>query len=170
MAEVFKLYKLIVLYMLDKVDFPLTNSQISEFILAEGYMDYFKLQQVLAELAESGFVREEASHSRTFYHLTDEGAQTLHYFKRDISTDIQQDIDQFLHDKMYELKNEFSVRAGYYKNEDGGYSVCCKVIEHDAPLIELTLTVPSEAAAISASNNWPQKNQEIYAFVMQKLL
>ena len=30
MAEAFKLYKLIILYMLDKVDFPLTNSQISE--------------------------------------------------------------------------------------------------------------------------------------------
>ena len=26
MAEAFKLYKLIILYMLDKVDFPLTNS------------------------------------------------------------------------------------------------------------------------------------------------
>ena len=31
MAEAFTLYKLIILYMLDKVDFPLTNSQISEF-------------------------------------------------------------------------------------------------------------------------------------------
>ena len=30
MAEAFTLYKLIILYMLDKVDFPLTNSQISE--------------------------------------------------------------------------------------------------------------------------------------------
>ena len=29
MAEAFKLYKLIILYMLDKVDFPLTNSQIA---------------------------------------------------------------------------------------------------------------------------------------------
>ena len=38
MAEAFKLYKLIILYMLDKVDFPLTNSQISEFILNEGYL------------------------------------------------------------------------------------------------------------------------------------
>ena len=45
MAEAFKLYKLIILYMLDKVDFPLTNSQISEFILNEGYTTYFKLQQ-----------------------------------------------------------------------------------------------------------------------------
>ena len=40
MAEAFKLYKLIILYMLDKVDFPLTNSQISEFILNEGYTTY----------------------------------------------------------------------------------------------------------------------------------
>ena len=38
MANSFKLYKLIILYMLSKVDFPLTNSQISEFILDEGYI------------------------------------------------------------------------------------------------------------------------------------
>ena len=33
--------------MLNEVDFPLTNSQISEFILDEGYTTYFKLQQDL---------------------------------------------------------------------------------------------------------------------------
>ena len=38
------LYKLMVLYMLNKVDFPLTNSQISEFILDKGYTNYFSLQ------------------------------------------------------------------------------------------------------------------------------
>ena len=41
MAETFTLYKLIVLYMLDRVDFPLTTSQISEFILDKGYTTYF---------------------------------------------------------------------------------------------------------------------------------
>ena len=61
----FKLYKLIVLYMLNKVDFPLTNAQISEFILDEGYTTYFKLQQAISELIESGFIREESTHSRT---------------------------------------------------------------------------------------------------------
>ena len=39
--------------MLNEVDFPLTNSQISEFILDEGYTTYFKLQQALSELLES---------------------------------------------------------------------------------------------------------------------
>ena len=37
MSETYTLYKLIVLYMLDKVDFPLTTSQISEFILEKEY-------------------------------------------------------------------------------------------------------------------------------------
>ena len=45
MAKSFTLYKLIILYMLNQVDFPLTNSQISEFILDKGYTTYFKLQQ-----------------------------------------------------------------------------------------------------------------------------
>ena len=57
MAEAFTLYKLIILYMLDKVDFPLTNSQISEFVLDKGYTDYFKLQQALSELADGGLFR-----------------------------------------------------------------------------------------------------------------
>ena len=47
MAETYTLYKLIVLYMLDKVDFPLTTSQISEFILDKGYTTYFRLQETL---------------------------------------------------------------------------------------------------------------------------
>ena len=85
MAEAYKLYKLIILYMLDKVDFPLTNSQISEFILDEGYTNYFTVQQTISELVESGFIHEESTHSRTFYHLTDDGAQTLKFFKNDIS-------------------------------------------------------------------------------------
>ena len=37
MAETFTLYKLIVLYMLDRVDFKLTTSQISELIQDKGY-------------------------------------------------------------------------------------------------------------------------------------
>ena len=40
MSESFTLYKLIILYMLDKVDFPLTNAQLSDFILDQGCLLY----------------------------------------------------------------------------------------------------------------------------------
>lgn len=170
MAEPFTLYKLIVLYMLNKVDFPLTNSQISEFILDKGYTTYFKLQQAISELIESGFVREEATHSRTFYHLTEDGQETIQYFKNNISTAILTDIDQFLKEKKYELKNEAAVKADYYRNTNMEYSVRCQVIENNLPLIDLTITVPTEAEAETISHNWSKKNQEIYAMIMANLL
>lgn len=170
MTSTFKLYKLIILYMLNKVDFPLTNSQISEFILDEGYTTYFKLQQALSELTESGFIREESTHSRTFYHLTEEGSETLHFFKSDISPAIQYDIDTFLKEKKYELKNEVSVKSDYYRNTNREYSVHCQVLEQGVPLIDLTVTAPTESEAETIANNWQQKNEEIYAAIMAQLL
>ena len=44
------LYKLMILYMLNKVNFPLTNSQLTQFFLDKEYTTYFTLQQVLSEL------------------------------------------------------------------------------------------------------------------------
>lgn len=156
--------------MLNKVDFPLTNAQISEFILDEGYTTYFKLQQAISELIESGFIREESTHSRTFYHLTEEGAETIYFFKNDISPAIQEDINTFLKEKQYELKNEVSVKSDYYRNPNREYSVRCQVIEHGVPLIDLTVTAPTEAEAETIANNWTKKNQEIYAMIMSNLL
>lgn len=170
MSETFTLYKLIILYMLDKVDFPLTNAQISEFILDKGYTTYFKLQQALCELAEAELIREENSHNRTLYHLTEDGSQSIQFFHNKISQPIQEDIDSFLREKQYELKNEVAVKADYYRNTSGEFSVRCQVLENQEALIDLTLSVPSESEATSIASNWQKKNQEIYAWLMTQLL
>ena len=57
----FTLYKLIILYMLDSVSFPLTNSQISDFILEKGYTDFLTLQQVFSDLLSSNMITAETS-------------------------------------------------------------------------------------------------------------
>ena len=36
-SDTLTLYKLIILFILDKVDFPLTNAQLSDFILEKEY-------------------------------------------------------------------------------------------------------------------------------------
>ena len=105
-----------------------------------------------------------------FYHLTEDGAETIHYFTNDISPAIQHDIDEFLKEKHYELKNEMSVKADYFENSNMEYSVRCQVIEQGLPLIDLTVTAPTESEAATIANNWQKRNQEIYASVMAKLL
>ena len=52
--EPLTLYKLIVLYMLDRVTFPLTTAQISEFVLDKEYTNFLTLQTAISELMETG--------------------------------------------------------------------------------------------------------------------
>ena len=156
--------------MLKKVDFPLTNGQISEFILDKGYTTYFTLQQAISEMVEAGFIRVETTHNRTLYHLTEEGTETIHFFKNNISPAIQEDINFFLTEKRYDLKNEVSVKADYYQTKNLEFAVRCQILESGSPLIDLTLTVPTEEEAVSVANNWNKKNQEVYAQIMASLL
>ena len=156
--------------MLQKVDFPLTNAQISEFILDRGYTTYFTLQSVLSELSESGMVHQETIRNTSYYTLTDAGAEALHYFQNRISNMIRDDIDKYIADKKMELRDEVSVIADYYKNTADEYSVRCIVKEKYANPIDLTITVPDEAQAKIVCRNWKTKCQKIYETVMKELL
>lgn len=170
MAESFTLYKLIVLYMLEKVDFPLTTSQISEFILDKGYTTYFKLQETLSEMMDSGLLRVETTHNRTLYHLTENGEETIQFFKNKISPAIQKDIDEFLKEKRYDLKEEVAIKSDYYLNTRHEYEVQCQIVENGFSLIDLKLTVPTEVEAETIANNWTGQSQDIYALLLSKLL
>ena len=81
MAEPFTTYKLTILNMLDKVDFPLTNTQISNFFLEQDYTDYFRVQQVISDLVDADLIRTESTHSNTQYTITAAGKETLEFFK-----------------------------------------------------------------------------------------
>lgn len=168
--ETFTLYKLIILYMLNKVDFPLTTSQISEFILEQGYTTYFRLQETLAELVDSDLVTVENTHNRTLYRLTENGESTIAFFRNKISAEIQADIDRFLSEKEYALKEEVSVKTDYYLTTNHEYEVRCQIIENGSNLIDLKLVVPTETEAETIANNWTQKNQEIYTSLITDLL
>lgn len=170
MTESFTLYKLIILYMLDKVDFPLTTAQISEFILDQGYTNYFKLQEALSDMVDSDLIRSENAHNRTLYHLTANGKETIHYFRNKISKEIQNDIDSFLKVKQYDLKEEVSVKTDYYLTTAHEYEVRCQIVEDHSNLIDLKLTVPTETEAETIANNWMKQNQEIYTLLLSKLL
>ena len=170
MTETLALYKLIILYMLNKVDFPLTTSQISEFILDKGYTTYFKLQEVLSEMQESGLLKTEITHNRTLYHLKENGADTIRYFHTRISPAIQQDIDEFLKEKEYDLKEEVSVKSNYYMTPKHEYEVVCQITEEGSSLVDLKLTVPTQTEAEAIVSNWTKHHQELYALLMSKLL
>ena len=86
-------YKLIVLYMLNRVNFKLTKTQVDDFILEKEYTNYLTLQQVIAELIDTSLIIAKTIRNRTLLSITDEGKNTLSFFKNRLSDAIKDDID-----------------------------------------------------------------------------
>lgn len=163
------LYKLIVLYMLDRVDFPLTNAQVCDYILERQYTNYFTLQQAISELTDADMVKPRSIRNRTHLEITNEGKDTLDFFKNRISTPIREDIDNFFKENSFNLKNNVSVISTYYKSTSGEYEANLIVKEKKIELVNLKLSVPTEEMAASICDKWETANQEIYKFLVEKL-
>lgn len=170
MATPFTVYKLIVLYMLRNSSTPVTNSEISEFILDREYTNYFHLQQALSELEETELIEKRIISNTSYYYLTDDGKNTLTYFENDISQDIRREVLQYLAEHGNSARSQVKATADYYINNQEEYVVHCQLLQKGTSVIDLSLVAPSLNAAKAMCKQWPNKYEEIYAKIMEGLL
>ena len=170
MNDALTLYKLIILYMLNKVDFPLTNSQLSQFIIEKNYTDYFTVQTAINELIESRLITYETIRNTSHYELTSEGEETLNLFEYKISSGIKDDILAFLSENKYQLKEEVEIIAEYFPESETEYLVRCAVKERTSTLMEIKLNVVTKEQAISICDNWKNNSSTVYESLLQQLM
>lgn len=170
LLETLTLYRLIILYMLDKVEYPLTNTQITNFILDKDYTTYFTVQESLSDLQSSDLITAESTHNNTRYHLTEGGEQTLRFFADKISDDIKRDIISYFEEHDYDLKEETSIFADYFKSADRGYQVRCQIKEGKRSIIDLTIAASDKEQAEAICANWKTQSEDVYAALMDLLV
>ncbi len=170
MAEPNTLYKLIILYMLENVDFPLANTQISDFFLEKEYTDYFTVQQAIHDLLDSDLIRAESTHSNTQYRITSGGSGTLKYFQDKISDSIREDVYLYFSENKMEFKNKNSILADFYKTSGQKYAARCQIKENGISRLDLTLTVKTKEQAEAICRNWKNACDDVYAILMDSLL
>lgn len=170
MKDSLAIYKLIVLYMLDKVEVPLTKAQIYDFVLQREYTNYMTLQTAMAELQDMRMVTAESYRNRTHLKLTDVGRETIQFFGKDINENIRKDIDEYFNEMEVKLKNELSIVANYDKStETGEWEAHLVAQDKGVKLIDITMSVPIEETAAEICDNWSKKNQEIYQYLVKQL-
>ena len=170
MAEPFTIYKLTILYMLDKAGFPLTNTQISNFFLEQEYTDYFRVQEAIGDLVNADLINFESTHSNTQYTLTAAGRETLGFFKDKITDGIENDVKRFFEKNKLEFRQENFILADYYKTTNQNYDVRCQVRSDSTTVLDLTLAVTTKEQAEAICNNWKNSNEDVYAYLMDILL
>ena len=169
MSSPLAVYKLIILYLLDKTDGEIAMDRLSSFLLERGYVNFVSLMETYAQIEESGLVRSRVSGDRCFYAVTAEGRQTLKLLGGQLSRDIRDQADEFLASEGAVLRNEQAVRADCIPAEGGMYNVVLRVTEGTASVMEIRLQVPDKALAEEICRKWPEKNEQIYNSLIENL-
>jgi len=169
MKDTMALYKLIVLFMLNRVEYPLTKAQIGDFILEKEYTNFMTLQAVMSDLIDDKMVTAQSYRNRTHLKITEEGRQTINFFVNEINPEIRREIDEFLKENSLKFRNEVSIISDYYKSTSGEWEAHLIAKDKNINLIDMTISVPTEETAISICDNWNKKNQRIYRYLIKEL-
>ncbi len=163
-------HKLLLMYFIDKMDLPLTNAQISQFALEENFMNYFGLQQVLAEMVSSGYLDKSQDNNTSRYVMTEEGLVTLEYFERHIPTDVRNRINKYVADNHRAVKKDFEITANYfYDHGNNDFIVKCGIYEDETMLMEINVSVVSREQAKLICNKWKKDVNSLYGNIIAQL-
>lgn len=164
------LNKLMVLFLIEKAGLPLSNTQISEFLLESGYTDYFSLQEYLGQMIEAGLLKSSKITSHTLYDITTVGRETLEFFQNHIPESTKDDMIIYLSNNKYDIRSKFEVVADYIPQKNGEYNVSCIAREDNTNLIEINLKVSEKDEALKICDAWENNSHEIYKQLLHNLL
>lgn len=168
--ETLMLYKLVILYILSKADFPLSNSQLTNFILDNDYTDYFNVQQTLGELISDEYVNSQKIRNTTLYVISDTGRETIEMFNGFISKGIRNDVDDYMAKNRMRLLDEISNPAEFYKEKEGSYTARLRIMERGSILFEMNLALSSEEEAEHVCSQWRSKSSKLYSTIITELM
>ena len=164
------LYKLMVLYMLKRVNFPMSTAQLWQYFRGKEYMSEEAFGTLMKDLMNANLVRSEELNGVLRYELTKEGDEALFYFTSDISESLRKDMEDYITVNRMQARNETGIATGYELSGDGGYYVHLKIREEKTVLFEMRLSVPDKEQAETLSAHLQDNAAAIYAFVMKKLV
>ena len=156
--------KVLILYILNKIDKPVNNDELLQLVLSAQDMNYFYFQQFLLDLLENKYIEvyDKDNFSEQVYRLTDAGKEALELTKDLIPGIIKLRIDSSIKGELQEIKEEVSIVSEFTPENDGGFIVTCKVVEHNKTVFEVSIFAASREQAKIISDNWKENAVDIY--------
>lgn len=162
--------KLMILYLIDKMDIPLTKVQITNAVLENNLIDFFTFQQCISELEEASMIKQVPHQKKQCYAITESGRKAVEVFEHRIPKNTLEVINSYISKNKDSIKKESQVIAEYKKASDKEYIVTLKVVEKDLVLIDLRLSVVSARQAKQICEKWRSSSEKIYSQLINSLI
>ena len=166
--------KLILLYVLDKMEIPLTENSILEICCStNNWINYMDLKDILFQLLEAKLIyRPNTPNNENRYNITYNGRTCLSQFYTRIHASLRDVISAFANEKKMHYKRTQEYVGRYYKNIDGSYTVNLQIVEPHTTdsYFDLEMKVPTRTSAVNACKKWRDNAASIYEYIYSKII
>lgn len=162
--------KIYIMYLMQKVGYPLGFNDINDIVCQDGYVKYFDFAECFAELLENGQLTEIKKESPTPL-----------YMVSPLGTKITETLEDSLLSSTKELglkhalrllsfrKRESDIRCTVTEQEDGQYQVHCSIEEKGEVIFSLNLLVSSMKQAEKMRLIFDNRPEHIYKGILALL-
>lgn len=162
--------KVLILYVLSKIQKPVTNQVLLQLILPIDDMNYFYFQQFLLDLIENNYVSETLRDNEKLYTITPSGEKTLE-LTLDILPGIKKlKVDNQIKDELSEIENSKSIISEFEPYHLTEFIVTCKIVENSATIFEVKTIASDREQAKKIADNWEKNSDKIYPQILNILL
>lgn len=172
--------KLKVLFILDKMEIPLTKHSIIDIVTRDYWLKitYMDCIEIISQLKDMGFIYtvdstyETVNNDEARYAITYAGRECLGHFYQRIPVSLREGIVAFAKENRMTFKRNQEYVSEYIKNPEGSYRVTLRIKEPlvNSSLLEINLKAPNKATAISACNKWTKKAPNIFEFLYDNFI
>ena len=161
--------KLLILYILQKVNHPINYKELLELVISISDMNYFDFQQFLQDLLDDSFILKYLKNNEEIIELTTEGKNALELTIDMLPGIIKLKVDSRFKEQYNKIKDELSVYAKYTPISETNFTVNCKIIENNQVIFNIETFAASREQASNIVNNWNNNAEKIYPNILKIL-
>lgn len=161
--------KVLILYVLNKANKPLTNDVLYKLVLTAIDMNYFYFQQFILDLKNVNYIISFQKEDQILYSITEDGKRTL-----DLTLDLLPGIIKLKADtnlkQILETSEEaHSIVAEFTPLSENHYTIVCKIVENNETIFEVKTFAGSREHAKEIVDNWKNNANTIYPKILDAL-
>ena len=161
--------KVLILYILSKINKPITNLELLDLIQSIEEMNYFYFQQFLTDLKENRYLIEFEQSKEKFYAITQSGRETVKLTIDMLAGSIKDKVDETLNRTLKKIEDNESIYTDFYPIKQNEFMICCGIKEDNQKLFEVQIFSSSRDNSIKIMENWKKNAVTLYPKIVEML-
>ena len=159
--------KVLVLYVMSRVNYPVTVQQIYELCYQDECLSYFDVCTAVPELVKSLHLQELENNS---YEITEKGRADGSLTQDSIAFSVRQRAENAVNKFNRQIRRSSFVKTQILPRENGDFSVIMALDDEMGNLMTLELMAPNQRQAVRLGRLFEKKAETIYNLTMTELL